>query len=114
MPTALITGASDGIGRALVDVYIREGWTVFATGRRPADAIAPPLPAECPYIAADLTQGIAPLMDALPEKLDLAILNAGAGKVAPPGDHSPKDIGQMIALNTTAPLLLAQALKPRL
>ncbi|MCH2078578.1 MAG: SDR family NAD(P)-dependent oxidoreductase [Rhodobacteraceae bacterium] len=112
MPHALITGASDGIGRALVDVYHAKEWDITATARRPAEAIMPELP--CAYVPLDLTTGAESLLEKLPPKLDLAILNAGAGKVAAPADHSAEDVAQMIALNTTAPLLLAQALFPRL
>ncbi|MEO1797816.1 MAG: SDR family NAD(P)-dependent oxidoreductase [Pseudomonadota bacterium] len=109
MPQVLITGASDGIGRALVDVY--SGWDITATGRRPE---VPGLPATCHYVPADLTESFTPVLDALPPKIDLAILNAGAGKVAAPADHSADDIGKMIALNSAVPLLMAQALLPRL
>ena len=112
MPHALITGASDGIGRALVDVFHAKGWAITATARRAEAEISAPLP--CAYVQQDLTEGFDDLMAALPARLDLAILNAGAGKVARPEDHSSDDIAQMIALNTTAPLLLAQALLPRL
>ncbi|MEM8592455.1 MAG: SDR family NAD(P)-dependent oxidoreductase [Pseudomonadota bacterium] len=114
MPHVLITGASDGIGRALVDIYAMQGWQITATGRRDAGHIDPALPAGCTYIAADLTETLEPVLAALPDTLDLAILNAGAGKVASPAEHSAEDVAQMIAINTATPLLLAQALRPRL
>ncbi|MEO0485679.1 MAG: SDR family oxidoreductase [Pseudomonadota bacterium] len=114
MPNILITGGSDGIGRALVDHYTHAGGTVFATGRRKKADVSPALPPSCHYIAADLTQDLTAIQAALPETLDLAILNAGAGRVAPPAEHGPESIKAMVALNTTAPLLLAQALYPRL
>ena len=110
MPKVLITGASDGIGRALVDVYAARGWDVLATGRRPQNDIVDPLPRNCTYVAADLAVSMDPLIDALPDELDLTILNAGVGKVAAPEAHSSQDIADMIALNSTAPLLLAHAL----
>ncbi|MEM6275567.1 MAG: SDR family NAD(P)-dependent oxidoreductase [Pseudomonadota bacterium] len=112
MPHVLITGASDGIGRALVDVYGAEGWEITATGRRAPGDLARPMP--CAYVPCDLTHTMEPVLAALPPRLDVAILNAGAGKVAAPEEHSADDIAQMIALNVTAPLLLAQALLPRL
>ncbi|MEM1301363.1 MAG: SDR family NAD(P)-dependent oxidoreductase, partial [Pseudomonadota bacterium] len=55
MPTVLITGASDGIGRALVECYRSKGWTVIAHGRRPADRVSPRLPAQVKYVQADLS-----------------------------------------------------------
>ncbi|MEM1374324.1 MAG: SDR family NAD(P)-dependent oxidoreductase [Pseudomonadota bacterium] len=112
MPHVLITGASDGIGRALVNVYAEQGWAITATGRRPREALENPM--TCPYVPCDLTEDMAPVLDALPPRLDLAILNAGLGKVGPPEAHSAEDIAQMIALNVTAPLLLAQKLMPRM
>lgn len=39
-PTVLITGANRGIGLAFVDHYVREGWNVIATARRPDRATA--------------------------------------------------------------------------
>ena len=118
MPSVLITGASDGIGRALVDRYQDDGWDVIAHGRRPPDEIDPPLPASVIYLrldlAADLDDGIVELLDAVPDALDVAILNAGVGLVAAPADTAATDIAQMIAVNTTAPLRLAQALHRRL
>ena len=37
MKTALITGGSKGIGYAIADTLIREGWKVAITGRKPKD-----------------------------------------------------------------------------
>ncbi|WP_147125251.1 SDR family NAD(P)-dependent oxidoreductase [Shimia ponticola] len=118
MPSVLITGASDGIGRALVECYRSKGWTVIAHGRRQASRVAPQLPAQVKYVEADLNMPtedtIARVAQATPDSLDLAILNAGMGVVAPPERTTPAQINDMIAVNTTAPLLLAQALFPRL
>ena len=118
MPTVLITGASDGIGRALVECYRSKGWSVIAHGRRPASRISPQLPAQVKYVQADLASDPAAAIDAilaaLPEGLDLAILNAGHGLVATPQDTRPDAIASMITVNATVPLLLAQGLFPRL
>ncbi|MCP5467385.1 MAG: SDR family NAD(P)-dependent oxidoreductase, partial [Sinobacteraceae bacterium] len=40
MPTALVTGASRGIGLALCEAFAERGWTVVAACRRPDDATA--------------------------------------------------------------------------
>ncbi|MEL6915513.1 MAG: SDR family oxidoreductase [Pseudomonadota bacterium] len=114
MPSILITGASDGIGRSLSEHYAAAGWRVIATGRRPEEEVRPALPAACTYLSQDLTTGPEALLAQVTGPLDVAILNAGAGKVARPEAHDATDIAQMIALNTTAPLLLAQGLLPQL
>ncbi|MEM9349974.1 MAG: SDR family NAD(P)-dependent oxidoreductase [Pseudomonadota bacterium] len=114
MKRVLITGGSDGIGRALVDTYLSGGWDVFATGRRARGEIEPALQNEVTYIQADLTESTDILIGQLPDRLDLAILNAGLGKVASVAEHQPTDIATMVAVNTTAPLLLAHALYHKL
>ena len=38
MATVFITGAAQGFGRALVEVFIKNGWTAYALVRREADA----------------------------------------------------------------------------
>lgn len=112
----LVTGASDGIGRALVDHYAGLGWDVVATGRRPLPRIDRPLPAGVRYAAIDLTwaEAAREVADLAGPRLDLAILNAGLGKVASVADHAPADIAAMVRVNLVAPLLAAQALRPAL
>jgi NAD(P)-dependent dehydrogenase (short-subunit alcohol dehydrogenase family) len=40
MATALIIGASRGIGQELVRQYLADGWRVIATARKPEDTAA--------------------------------------------------------------------------
>jgi len=114
MVSVLITGASDGIGRALVECYRQKGATVIAHGRRPADRITPRLPAQVTYVQSDLAQDVTPIADACPTQLDLAILNAGVGWVARPQDTPSDKIDDMIRINLTAQLELAHMLYPKL
>ncbi|WP_293268603.1 SDR family oxidoreductase [Neptunomonas sp.] len=39
MPTILITGANRGIGRALAQSYLQDGWRVFAASRQPSESL---------------------------------------------------------------------------
>ena len=39
MPTILITGANRGIGLALARSYVKDGWRVLATSRKPDDSL---------------------------------------------------------------------------
>ncbi|MFK8023243.1 MAG: SDR family NAD(P)-dependent oxidoreductase [Ilumatobacter sp.] len=114
MPTVLITGASDGIGRALVDRYLADGWEVIAHGRRPLADVEPSMPGSVDYVRHDLRDGVDAVTASLPDALDLAILNAGVGFVAPPGATDPSAITELVQVNTIAPLRLAHALHSRL
>jgi NAD(P)-dependent dehydrogenase (short-subunit alcohol dehydrogenase family) len=39
MPTALIVGASRGLGLAMVEEYLKRGWSVIATARGPSKGL---------------------------------------------------------------------------
>jgi len=56
MPTALVTGASRGIGRGVAIALARAGWRVFATGRTVAGAELPPAVARIACDHADDAQ----------------------------------------------------------
>lgn len=79
MPTALIIGASRGIGYELALQYKTAGWRVLATARKSEDLAA--LQAlGCEALALDVTDlndcaGLGWHLD--DEKIDVAILNAG-------------------------------------
>lgn len=81
MPSVLVTGASRGFGREIVEVYRRRGWTLFPLVR---DAqIASALAADrCYPICADVgltsvEDAIAAVLEARTASLDLLINNAG-------------------------------------
>jgi hypothetical protein len=56
--TALVTGATSGIGRAITATFVAEGAHVFATGRRQPDPTNPPqlwtFRAERPWVPAEI------------------------------------------------------------
>lgn len=87
MPSVLVTGASRGFGRQLVDVYRQRGWTVFALVRSPeaAAGLAGVGAGPCHPICADV--GLAGVEDAIAQALgarapalDVLINNAGTVK----------------------------------
>jgi len=90
MPTALIIGASRGIGHELVRQYRHDGWRVIATARTPdaCDALRQ-LGAEAHQLDVTDVEGCAALGWKLDdEKLDVAILNAAC--MAPVTTVSPR------------------------
>lgn len=113
MPTALITGAARGIGRALASDYLADGWRVLAVCRDPA-ALAG-LDGIADAAALDVTDddGIAALAERWRgERIDVLWNNAG---VDSPGTRSlarPLDTGEWascLRVNTIAPVVIASA-----
>ncbi|OZI44958.1 short-chain dehydrogenase [Bordetella genomosp. 5] len=108
----LVTGASQGIGRAIAGRLIEDGYAVFNLDLRAPEA---PLAGET-HIAVDLTDAQA-LRDAVREvagrgRVLRLVNNAGIVKPALLEDTTPEDLAAVSALNLTAPLLLLQGLLP--
>jgi NAD(P)-dependent dehydrogenase (short-subunit alcohol dehydrogenase family) len=85
MPTALITGATDGLGRHVARDLASQGWTVLVHGRSPERA-ADALPGARAYIA-DLSslaevRRMADEVSSREPSLDVLVNNAGIGSAA--------------------------------
>lgn len=110
MATAIVTGTSSGIGEAIAQVLLQNGYSVIGLSRRRGD-IHHPLFEHLPCDLSDLA-----VVDILQKKLieleDLEILvnAAGFGRFEPHEELSSKTIIDMITLNLTTPILLANAL----
>ncbi|AUT72488.1 SDR family oxidoreductase [Paraburkholderia hospita] len=106
--TALVTGASSGIGRAIAQRLVTDGLKVYALGRdaKALDALA----SECDVtpIALDL-QDTTPLRDLFARtEIDVVVNNAGLlPALAKFAESELSDIDRMIDINLRAPLRLA-------
>jgi NAD(P)-dependent dehydrogenase (short-subunit alcohol dehydrogenase family) len=116
-PTALVTGASRGLGRALTDQLVRDGWRVVVDARHAAD-----LTFDSPAVTAvpgDVTdpghrRRLAEAVDDL-GGLDLLVNNASLLGPSPQprlADYPLDVLTQVLAVNVVAPLALVQALHP--
>ncbi|HYG41853.1 MAG TPA: SDR family NAD(P)-dependent oxidoreductase, partial [Bordetella sp.] len=111
-PTALITGASRGIGRAIAARLLQDGYEVVNFSR---GAPAEPMPGET-FVSVDLSnadhtrQAVAELAAQRPV-LHL-VNNAGMIKVANIEQVSDQALQDTLAVNLVAPLLLLQGLLP--
>ena len=111
--TALIIGASRGLGLGLVERLREAGWNVVATVRDPAKA--PALSALAGVQVETLEMNSTEQLDALQARLqghtfDLLFVNAG---VKGPDDQSPEraqlaDVGELFMTNSVAPIRVAQ------
>ncbi len=119
--TALVTGASRGIGRALTQSLVADGWRVVALARDRGllgelrDELGPAI---IPYVA-DVTdpKAMAGLGDRLaevgPGRLDLAVANAGAyTAVGPTWTADPEAWWHDLAVNVRGVQLTLRAVLP--
>ena len=135
MPTALITGGSAGLGRALATALADRGWRLLLTGRDAdrlqavADTLAGTAPSRTtgsgspsvtavrgdiadPHHRAELVARVGGA-----GSLDLLVNNAsslGPTPLRPLRDLSPDDVDGVLAVNVTGPFALTAALLPAL
>jgi short-subunit dehydrogenase len=112
--TALVTGATGGIGREIARQLKTTGFDVFVSGRN--SALLTPLQQElgCPGLAVDLSLPDAPVqlfgtaLRALGH-IDVLVNNAGFNKAKDPlTSVTAEDLDNAYAVNVRAPILLAQ------
>ena len=121
--SAVVTGASGGIGEATARRLARDGWRLLLVARRAdrLDAIASSLP-DASTLALDLTDDDAParVRGAVEERfggeLHLLVNNAGANWRAYFGDPDGgwDNVRRVLELNLHAPIRLVEALLPPL
>lgn len=110
---ALLTGASSGIGLAIAELLLKEGWQVYGIGREFPECPGLSVPAFHP-VCQDLTQtGRLPgLIKTLKNQsaFSLLINNAGVGYFGPHEELNAAKIHEMVTVNLEVPLLLTQLL----
>ena len=125
MPTAVITGASAGLGRALATGLAGRGWNLVLDARRPDRLfrLADELSRSCQLraIAGDVaTASIAagwPRPSAEFGSLDLLVNNAstlGPTPLPPLTELAPDQLSEILQVNVVAPLALIQLSLPAL
>jgi NAD(P)-dependent dehydrogenase (short-subunit alcohol dehydrogenase family) len=115
--TAIVTGASRGLGLALARALAERGWRLVVDGRD-ADALEvarAELAARTAVvaIAGDVADSWhrAALVDAAGERVDLLVNNAstlGVSPLPPLADYPAAALEQVLRVNTVAPLVLTQ------
>src|SRR3954454_5685807 len=122
--TAIVTGASRGIGFALADALAGAGWNLVIDARDAGalDAAAGKLRAHGGTVTAvpgDITDPDhrRALVDAAGDRLLLLVNNAGILGPSPlpvQADLDPEDLRRVIEVNTVAPLALTRLALPQL
>lgn len=119
MKHVAITGASSGIGAALVEEYVSQGAAVTLVARRRADmeALAARVGGRTQIFVCDLSD-LSRCCDWLAPAaahfgpIDVLINNAGVQRVLPAAEHEDSDLDAMLNLNLLAPLHLTRAVLP--
>ena len=122
--TALVTGASRGIGRATASALAEGGAHVlvhYGRSAQDAESLVADIRSKggcADAIKADLgTPDGATLLarevrSIVGERLDVLVLNAGISKAARITDHTVEDFDNLFAINVRSPFFLVQQLLP--
>jgi NAD(P)-dependent dehydrogenase (short-subunit alcohol dehydrogenase family) len=124
MHTAIVTGASSGIGRAVAQRFAREGTAVLAVGRKRGalDEVASSITSaggRCAVLEADVTSADAPaaMVDAALNafgELHTVVTAAGIIASGTIDTTSDEDWDRMLDVNLRAPFRLMRAAVPHL
>jgi 3-oxoacyl-[acyl-carrier protein] reductase len=122
--TALVTGASRGIGRATALALAQAGALVivhYSTGEKEATAVVTDIRnagGKADKVAADLRTADGPHLLAervravIGGRLDILVANAGISKAASIAETTVEDFDALFAVNVRAPYFLVQQLLP--
>jgi 3-oxoacyl-[acyl-carrier protein] reductase len=122
--TALVTGASRGIGRASALALAKEGAQVlvhYSSGEKEADAVVAEIRAaggNAQKVAANLRDADGPhtlanrVRAVVGHRLDILVANAGVSKAASIEETTVEDFDNLFAVNVRAPYFLVQQLLP--
>lgn len=113
MKTAIVTGASSGIGAAITAMLLEEGYQVFGFGRnfKEQDVATSELfhPISCDLMKInELTEQIKAIKK--DHDIHLLVNNAGVGFFGPHEELNPSKIHAIVTTNLEVPMVLSQLL----
>ena len=113
-PTALVTGSSSGLGKAIAEELQRNSFRVIGLGRKRPDNVAPGDFIECDLSDPAAVENIPSELAKRTDRLDLLVNNAGFGGYATWEELPPGELRRMFEVDFFAPVRLAQLLLPML
>lgn len=112
--TALVTGSSSGLGRAVAEELAKRSCRVIGLGRKKPENVA-----DADFIVCDLSdpaalENITIELDKRTDRLDLLVNNAGFGGYATWEELPPAELRRMFEVDFFAPVRLSQILLGKL
>ena len=104
MKTAIVTGASSGIGKAIAEVLVKNGYEVYGIGRSFTEGV------RFHAVVCDLLdeKQYQAMMHSLPREIDVLVNNAGCAYYGMHETMSDAKIHEMIKLNLEIPERMSQ------
>lgn len=114
--TALVTGSSRGLGKAIARALHREGCNVVLNGRDPAatERTAREMGKRVVAVAADVTN-LNSCRDLVAKseqhfgRIDILVCNVGSGHSLPPGQENPAEWRRMLDINLASATNMVEA-----
>lgn len=110
MKTAIVTGASRGIGLAIAECLLDNGYLVYGISRTASPLVSREnfRQIDCNLLDTDLLTQAADQIKSSESSIDLLVNNAGIGAFGPHEQIPVTTLQQMIRLNLEAPILLCR------
>jgi len=115
-PVVLITGASGGLGKALVAEFAEQGWRVVAASRKPPDSEGNQVwPVALDVTSRQQAESVVEQITKRWQRIDVLINNAGAIADAPVWEMDDQQFEKVLAVNLKGPFICSQmVLRPML
>jgi len=118
--TTLITGATRGIGKSIAEAFLQAGSDLILTGTKidvPPEFESGSQGNSCvKWVEADFSSidGINTFVNILDEQgqIDICINNAGINIIKPFPDYTNEEIGRLLNINLSAPMMISRQLIP--
>ncbi|MCS3840759.1 NAD(P)-dependent dehydrogenase (short-subunit alcohol dehydrogenase family) [Pseudomonas sp. JAI111] len=110
--TAVVTGASSGIGQATAEALVRAGYTVFGTSRKAGNSSTQVSMLACDVTDDDSVNALVSTVLAQTGRIDLLVNNAGIGLLGGAEEFSISQVQALFDVNLFGVIRMTNAVLP--